>query len=74
MSSRCNAFPTVTASVVDRANLVTITIDLNAEVKKYQRQPVELEYLDKHSNVMSGPRTIMSRGSWSHVVSNATDA
>ena len=26
------------------------------------------------SNVMSGPRKIRSRGSWSHIVSKATDA
>ena len=33
-----------------------------------------LEYLDKQSNVMGGPRKIRSRGSWSHIVSKATDA
>ena len=33
-----------------------------------------LEYLDKQSSVMSGPRKIRSRGSWSHIVSKATDA
>ena len=35
---------------------------------------VILEYLDKQSNVMGGPRKIRSRGSWSHIVSKATDA
>ena len=34
----------------------------------------QLEYLDKQSNVMGGPRKIRSRGSWSHIVSKATDA
>ena len=33
----------------------------------------KLEYLVKQSSVMSGPRKIRSRGSWSHIVSNATD-
>ena len=36
--------------------------------------PLSLEYLDKQSNVMGGPRKIRSRGSWSHIVSKATDA
>ena len=35
---------------------------------------VVIEYLDKQSNVMGGPRKIRSRGSWSHIVSKATDA
>ena len=34
----------------------------------------DLEYLDKQSSVMSGPRKIRSRGSWSHIVSKARDA
>ena len=34
----------------------------------------QVEYLDKQSNVMGGPRKIRSRGSWSHIVSKATDA
>ena len=33
-----------------------------------------VEYLDKQSNVMGGPRKIRSRGSWRHIVSKATDA
>ena len=32
----------------------------------------KVEYLDKQSSVMSGPRKIRSRGSWSHIVSKAT--
>ena len=35
--------------------------------------PPGLEYLDKQSSFMSGPRKIRSRGSWSHIVSKATD-
>ena len=35
---------------------------------------LRLEYLDKQSSVISGPRIIRSRGSWSHIVAKATDA
>ena len=35
-------------------------------------EPVGVPVLE--SSVMSGPEKIRSRGSWSHIVSNATDA
>ena len=42
--------------------------------KVQERLKWYVEYLDKQSNVMGGPRKIRSRGSWRHIVSKATDA
>ena len=41
---------------------------------KLENGKSKVEYLDKQSSVMSGPRKNRSRGSWSHIVSKATDA
>ena len=46
----------------------------NEETGRCASGSFSIEYLDKQSNVMGGPRKIRSRGSWSHIVSKATDA
>ena len=51
-----------------------MTDDRGSKTPGGTRGGTSLEYLDKQSNVMGGPRKIRSRGSWSHIVSKATDA
>ena len=58
----------------ERRTLITLVLDHLYNRGLRLQQSVGLEYLDKQSSVMGGPIKIRSRGSWSHIVSKATDA